>query len=1636
MAPVTSKRKRPLPLLPSCLDDIQRQIEKFQNNPTELVKAMNYVLEMDAPWPYEKGDLLQWSRILDLFDNYLGSESSPEELIVSVLKFTRLILENCGNRQVYNSYEHLKRLIEHRNCDIIMGVLKVLSVLATPRSTRQIVSESEFMSKLSSLASSSFCAKDSTLTILQAISNTSLQGTFLKMSFYRIQSDLGASDGDEGPISILMDIKDQSGSDEEIFQKIMVDYKVPEDSHFALRTRIRMAQAFPSFEMRLQWIRVQIMATTVFAQCQSVYNMSAVNNIGSESRLSELIEVLQQPDNDLLPLDIETLSLKGLTALLSERSKQSSSILASTAASHAVILSSMIRRAKNLILEGNSSQSKANVTNLERLKFGEALLAFTWMFSGSNNGNNALNSAGIMHLILPMLQDHGSRYLDCFHNIPDDVLKRRGRFITLAVKTVEVMMNYSNEMQQSFKEMNGLSILVDRADAEVKALLDLASCTDTEMVDAKGDNGGEESAKSIEEDYASSFVPFIPHRARMEECFERCRLLGAILHLLSSAASPVASSSDVREFMSGEKVPKILCTIFERNEIFGASVFEKAAGLLTEFVHQEPSCLQLVISNGIAKAALKAVSDGFPISRGSVSVIPTMLGALCLSTSGSQLLEQMQPIGKFMDSICSERTIPVLQGETPCHLGNQLEELMRHNPALLDACMKGCVNMANKIPLIMSKIAGKHAMQDGSHWTTREGRASNNLTAEAYLLCSLEFLGKLLDPLMSASEHARSFVRNKGIDALLKLISSREIPQDFSKSEAGKYIILVIGKTAFHSSGSVLEEVIRRTQSLLDTVLFRFPLPGMMMESLLSDSRPDFELLSLEIHVNLLSGIFGCLRGTSTAAELNNERGNKLIRDIAECYLRLGCQSISNKTEADRGEVQSMENDPTGNRSVIETQTQSGDEPLGDWLSDSAQEVDASLPPERNSNTNSRTSLKSEVTSAISHLFVRLSTSLSSSSRRRQDDRNAQHATHEKALSTNISEALQKILTIDASMIGDMDATPRAIVDSLVTASLCLFGSQAMPFLLGDSQRPPARNSANTVLLQAFITSKGMEAAISLIGNLVNSVLETRHTQEKEKKIFETKCVALVKSISFCKRVLETQWASNNRGSSQPSSTSFDHKSHNVSIKVALHQSLMPLWTNVRSSGDLWPKPLVSSIIDIYALLMKPEETSPTEGRPEASSNQSQRSFAHDPATVSALVEMGFDERRVHMALDVIQTNSIQHATEWLFMNSEVGADDEESEIARALALSMHQAGSQSESQNAQVAGSSSESNATLKEKGSGSDNNQSSRANQSEFIRTNAVEWCVGILSSGNKVEFACVDMLSWLCKNDKKQQESLIQSILNAIQDSNLKPEGLSRLILILAILVSENAELCTVASNAGSFKTLSKLLCDNSSTIQAEQKPADWVCSCLLVLNKVLANSEKSKPLDLREAGSKAEDATQSAQDDSADQKDEEKLSDHATLMRFCISLLQKDPEPHLLQAILDVCARLTRHHSLALIFFHEGAVERLLNIPRRSLYQGQAVVTGSIIRHVLEDSHSLQASMVSEIRSILSSMVTRSNGKNPTLKAFLTSSASLVQRDANTFAKAIKSCCKLVNEDGRKLIAILDKKEDKSHQGNPL
>lgn len=87
------------------LVEVQKQIDRVSSKPTELCSCLRHILDVDGAWPYDKADLLHWANALDVLDVVLAKTDSPDELLVVVLKFTRLLLENSSNRHVYNSYE-------------------------------------------------------------------------------------------------------------------------------------------------------------------------------------------------------------------------------------------------------------------------------------------------------------------------------------------------------------------------------------------------------------------------------------------------------------------------------------------------------------------------------------------------------------------------------------------------------------------------------------------------------------------------------------------------------------------------------------------------------------------------------------------------------------------------------------------------------------------------------------------------------------------------------------------------------------------------------------------------------------------------------------------------------------------------------------------------------------------------------------------------------------------------------------------------------------------------------------------------------------------------------------------------------------------------------------------------------------------------------------------------------------------------------------------------------------------------------------------------------------------------------------------------------------------------------------------
>ena len=127
MAPITKENKHHGE--PSI--DCQQLIKQLVTVPDKDICSVlsNYTI-----WPFKRGDLHHWIPVLNRFDSLLLEEANHSKyyasfnttLVLCILNFSRLLLESCTNRTIYNSYEHLNQLLMCHDLVVIEQVLLFL----------------------------------------------------------------------------------------------------------------------------------------------------------------------------------------------------------------------------------------------------------------------------------------------------------------------------------------------------------------------------------------------------------------------------------------------------------------------------------------------------------------------------------------------------------------------------------------------------------------------------------------------------------------------------------------------------------------------------------------------------------------------------------------------------------------------------------------------------------------------------------------------------------------------------------------------------------------------------------------------------------------------------------------------------------------------------------------------------------------------------------------------------------------------------------------------------------------------------------------------------------------------------------------------------------------------------------------------------------------------------------------------------------------------------------------------------------------------------------------------------------------------------------------------------------------------
>ncbi|PPR89007.1 hypothetical protein GOBAR_AA31676 [Gossypium barbadense] len=425
------------------------------------------------------------------------------------------------------------------------------------------------------------------------------------------------------------------------------------------------------------------------------------------------------------------------------------------------------------------------------------------------------------------------------------------------------------------------------------------------------------------------------------------------------------------------------------------------------------------------------------------------------------------------------------------------------------------------------------------------------------------------------------------------------------------------------------------------------------------------------------------------------------------------------------------------------------------------------------------------------------------------------------------------------------------------------------------------------------------------------------------------------------------------------------------------------------------------------------------------STNQHFMPPAPDEGTIATIVEMGFSRARAEEALRRVETNSVEMAMEWLISH----ADDpvqEDDELARALALSL---GNSSETSKVDSVDKPMD---VMTEEGRPA-------APPIDDILNASVK----LFQSSDNMAFSLTDLLVTLCNRNKGEDRPKVLSFL--IQQLRLCPLDFSKdssalcmISHIVALLLSEDGNTREIAGQNGVVPAVLDILIDfkAKNDVGNEIMAPKCISALLLILDNMLQSRPRlfsetvegtqtvSQPDSSGDHASLTvpEPVTEKKSASDANEKEPitsfEKILGKSTgyltveesqkLLLLACELIKQHVPAMVMQAVLQLCARLTKTHALALQFLENGGLAALFSLPRTCFFPGYDTVASAIIRHLLEDPQTLQTAMELEIRQTLS--CSRHAGRvSP--RTFLTSMAPVICRDPVVFMKAATAVCQL-------------------------
>ncbi|ORY22745.1 hypothetical protein LY90DRAFT_675786 [Neocallimastix californiae] len=812
---------------------IHQLVEILTNCPEN---ELHNVIVENSPWKNQKSDLYHWISVLNRFDTILEGinqkfelkhiqvnefDKNTKELLLSIITFTRYLWENCINRNIYNSYEHLNLLLNTNDIDVLEALLRLMLKFAQRlgnNNSRKIALaisidkiytlyhtwiSNDFNLTYSQLINPDITLPDECFTLSYRYYKSGKQVAQTQQQIQNItqkvenlttkhsKSSLKHKTSLDGLISINLN-KAQlfEKSTQEIYNELVSNYDIPSEHKYSIYHRIRFLQTIHDYKMRLKYITIRLFALSIYVQMVEEEVATSKVFVYEPDLISNIAEILQSDDPNTY--GIQTAILSVLDGIIRYKSKNTFVLAAINSSTNYGILSYIFRKViKNLDMDVMEIPQ-------EFVDIFFTLVSYIISLQGSTN---TLAMQVTVNLLISALEN---KRLDRYKNL------------TKCIILLDNFLLIKTQVFPIFIEENGLDKVLDRIKYEVEYNVKLIEDENSKS----GDNDQNmKDALTGQEVFPRDEKDFVPHESMV--------LLRASLKLILHLMQTSGSSDRMRNLIDSS-LPNSLYNIFKYYNKFGILVYGLTIEIMSTFINNEPTCLNILQEAKLPQIFLETVNKGVLVSAEAINEIPTAFGAVCLNSAGMNQFNDAKPADKYFEIFTSEEYMRVFSGNyIVSSIGNGIDELIRHHPAIKPDILKSIVKMINKLmdenstaPLENTNGIYLYKIEDEGNKIKidDETQKSENENYIPTYLQQLSLCFKFLDGLFQNNYHRNEFIDIGGLDAVIKFYTLPYIPFNLIATPASFYCSKTIKSLVDANEEKVVPIIINKLIGLFEEI--------------------------------------------------------------------------------------------------------------------------------------------------------------------------------------------------------------------------------------------------------------------------------------------------------------------------------------------------------------------------------------------------------------------------------------------------------------------------------------------------------------------------------------------------------------------------------------------------------------------------------------------------------------------------------------------------------------------------------------------------------------------------------------------------------------------------------------------------